>query len=185
MGPSAPHITATVLWFLSAVLETHPSTRAVQRCFVRSNSISEFLHRTHHISKQTRASALCAAPHAQSQKHAQRARDALWERARARCLHPRRFELPVCQPVKYPHDDTRKLFGPNMHLATKPPRCLSRPVPFVINSLTQLLLKAMSPDPRAGSRLRALISAWTTTTAEASFRKETRDPQCASPLRCV
>lgn len=33
--------------------ETRPSIRAVQRCFVRSNSISEFLYRTHHISKQT------------------------------------------------------------------------------------------------------------------------------------
>lgn len=34
--------------------ETRPSIRAVQRCFVRSNSISGFLYRTHHISKQTR-----------------------------------------------------------------------------------------------------------------------------------
>lgn len=39
--------------------ETRPSIRAVQRCFVRSNSISEFLYRTHHISKQTRGQ--CAA----------------------------------------------------------------------------------------------------------------------------
>lgn len=33
--------------------ETRPSIRAVQRCFVRSNSISEFFYGTHHISKQT------------------------------------------------------------------------------------------------------------------------------------
>lgn len=45
------HCTGVVVSLSSA--ETRPSIRAVQRCFVRSNSISEFLYRTHHISKQT------------------------------------------------------------------------------------------------------------------------------------
>lgn len=45
------HCAAVVVSLSSA--ETRPSIRAVQRCFVRSNSISEFLYRTHHISKQT------------------------------------------------------------------------------------------------------------------------------------
>lgn len=49
----APLLPATVLWSLPALLETRPSIRAVQRCFVRSNSISEFLHRTHRVSKQS------------------------------------------------------------------------------------------------------------------------------------
>lgn len=73
LGSSAPHVTAIVLWFLSVMLETHPSIRAVQRCFVRSNSISEFLHRTHHISKQTPGQCALRCMH-KSQKHAQHAR---------------------------------------------------------------------------------------------------------------
>lgn len=42
--------------------ETRPSIRAVQRCFVRSNSISEFLHRTHHISKTDRERSAARSP---------------------------------------------------------------------------------------------------------------------------
>lgn len=167
-----------VLWFLSAMLETHPSTRAVQRCFVRSNSISEFLHRTHHISEQTRASALCAAPH---RMH------------KARNTHNTPGTLcgnePALAAFTLAGLNYQSANQANTHM-TIHESCLVHTSTwqqsqhavchillldaffFVINSLPQLLLNAMSPDPRAGSRLRALISAWTTTTAEASFRKK-------------
>lgn len=65
------HCAAVVVSLSSA--ETRPSIRAVQRCFVRSNSISEFLYRDPpHF--QTDPGPVRSPLPAQSQKHAQHAR---------------------------------------------------------------------------------------------------------------
>lgn len=65
---SGRHCPAVVVSLSSA--ETRPSIRAVQRCFVRSNSISEFLYRDPpHF--QTDPGPVRSPLPAQSQKHAQ------------------------------------------------------------------------------------------------------------------